>query len=173
MEIAIFIVRILLGLLFVVFGLNGWFHFIPLPPRQGRAAEFIGAMVGTGYFNVVLLLLWIEKGLALRWSSWFFGFSCCGSIGRASLVSCRIRANHPSALRSASDAEGLGEHTRGDQRSQPQDGAFEEAGRSCYPADMKRRTASARIGARDTAFTCGQSADTGIESVTMICRIAG
>ncbi|PYJ24018.1 MAG: hypothetical protein DME91_09960 [Verrucomicrobia bacterium] len=56
MEIVIIIVRILLGLLFVVFGLNGWFHFIPLPPRQGRAAEFIGAMIGTGYFNVILIL---------------------------------------------------------------------------------------------------------------------
>jgi len=56
MEIVTIIVRILLGLLFVVFGLNGWFHFIPLPPRQGRAAEFIGAMIGTGYFNVILIL---------------------------------------------------------------------------------------------------------------------
>ena len=56
MEIAIFVVRILLGLLFVVFGLNGWFHFIPLPPREGRAAEFMGHMISTGYFNVILVL---------------------------------------------------------------------------------------------------------------------
>ena len=56
MEIVIIIVRILLGLLFVVFGLNGWLHFIPLPPREGRAAEFIGAMIATGYFNVILVL---------------------------------------------------------------------------------------------------------------------
>ena len=56
MEIVIIIVRILLGLLFVVFGLNGWLHFIPLPPREGRAAEFIGAMIATGYFNVILIL---------------------------------------------------------------------------------------------------------------------
>ncbi|PYJ45103.1 MAG: hypothetical protein DME85_13720, partial [Verrucomicrobia bacterium] len=56
MEIVILLVRVVLGLIFIVFGLNGWFHFIPLPPRQGRAAEFIGAMIGTGYFNVILIL---------------------------------------------------------------------------------------------------------------------
>ena len=56
MKIATIIVRSLLGSMFIVFGLNGWFHFIPLPPRQGRAAEFIGAMIGTGYFNVILIL---------------------------------------------------------------------------------------------------------------------
>jgi len=56
MEIVILVIRILLGLLFVVFGLNGWLHFIPLPPREGRAAEFMGAMISTGYFNIILVL---------------------------------------------------------------------------------------------------------------------
>jgi putative oxidoreductase len=56
MEIVTIIARILLGLIFVVFGLNGWFHFIPLPPREGRAAEFLGTMAATGYFNVILVL---------------------------------------------------------------------------------------------------------------------
>jgi putative oxidoreductase len=41
--------RILLGLIFVVFGLNGFFHFLPQPPMSGPPAEFAGALVATGY----------------------------------------------------------------------------------------------------------------------------
>jgi len=42
-------VRVLLGLVFVVFGLNGFFHFIPQPPMSGPPADFAGAMIATGY----------------------------------------------------------------------------------------------------------------------------
>ena len=41
--------RILLGLIFVVFGANGFFHFLPQPPMSGPPAEFAGALVATGY----------------------------------------------------------------------------------------------------------------------------
>lgn len=44
------IARILLGLIFFVFGLNGFFHFIPNPPPPERAAAFAMALMGTGYF---------------------------------------------------------------------------------------------------------------------------
>jgi len=80
MEIVIIIVRILLGLLFVVFGLNGWFHFIPLPPRQGRAAEFIGAMIGTGYFNVILILQVVGGLLVLIGISVPLGLTLLGPV---------------------------------------------------------------------------------------------
>ena len=80
MEIVIIIVRILLGLLFVVFGLNGWFHFIPLPPRQGRAAEFIGAMIGTGYFNVILILQVVGGLLVLTGISVPLGLTLLGPV---------------------------------------------------------------------------------------------
>lgn len=43
------ILRVLLGLLFVVFGLNGFFHFMPMPPMEGAAASFMGALAATGY----------------------------------------------------------------------------------------------------------------------------
>ena len=43
------IFSILLGLLFVVFGLNGFFHFMPVPPMEGDAAAFMGALAATGY----------------------------------------------------------------------------------------------------------------------------
>jgi uncharacterized membrane protein YphA (DoxX/SURF4 family) len=57
MKYAIIIVRVLLGLLFVVFGSNAFLHFIPMPPLpQGDAGAFIGALMNTGYLYVVATL---------------------------------------------------------------------------------------------------------------------
>ena len=54
MKYAIHIVRILLGLLFAVFGTNGFFHFMgPIPPMEGHAGAFIGAMASSGYLYVI------------------------------------------------------------------------------------------------------------------------
>lgn len=41
--------RLLLGAVFFVFGLNGFFHFIPQPPSPGPAAAFGAALAYTGY----------------------------------------------------------------------------------------------------------------------------
>lgn len=42
--------RILLGLLFLVMGLNGFFHFLPAPASiPPKAGAFFGAMMATGY----------------------------------------------------------------------------------------------------------------------------
>ena len=48
--------RILLGLVFFVFGLNGFFHFIPPPstPMPERATAFIGGLMGAAYFLPLL-----------------------------------------------------------------------------------------------------------------------
>jgi putative oxidoreductase len=46
--------RILLGLVFFVFGLNGFFHFIPVPPMEGIPATFFTGLAATGYFLPVL-----------------------------------------------------------------------------------------------------------------------
>jgi len=43
------VARYLLGVVFFVFGLNGFLHFIPQPPMSGPPAAFAGAMVATGY----------------------------------------------------------------------------------------------------------------------------
>jgi putative oxidoreductase len=56
MKYAIIIARILLGLVFVVFGSNAFLHFIPMPPMQGQAGAFIGALVSSGYIYVIALL---------------------------------------------------------------------------------------------------------------------
>jgi len=49
MRVARLIARILLGLIFTVFGLNGFLHFLPMPPMSGPPAEFFGALFHTGY----------------------------------------------------------------------------------------------------------------------------
>jgi uncharacterized membrane protein YphA (DoxX/SURF4 family) len=56
MKIAVLIARILLGLLFLVFGLNGFFHFIPMPPPTGLAGQYMGALFVSHYLVVVFLL---------------------------------------------------------------------------------------------------------------------
>src|SRR6187551_2434787 len=43
------IARVVLGLVFFVFGLNGFLHFLPQPPMSGPPADFAGALFATGY----------------------------------------------------------------------------------------------------------------------------
>ena len=54
MKIVTLIARLLLGLIFVVFGLNGFLNFLnmgPMPP--GLAGQFIGALAQSHYLWVV------------------------------------------------------------------------------------------------------------------------
>lgn len=53
MKIVSVIARILLGLIFLVFGLNGFFHFLPMPPPTGLAAQFFGAIFASHYWVVI------------------------------------------------------------------------------------------------------------------------
>ncbi len=54
MKIATIIARTLLGLIFVVFGLNAFFNFIPLPPPKGElAGEFMKALFVSHYLYAV------------------------------------------------------------------------------------------------------------------------
>ncbi len=55
----------LLGLIFFVFGLNGFFHFLPMPELPQPASDFMGALVASGYFMVVLKLVEVISGLLL------------------------------------------------------------------------------------------------------------
>ncbi len=64
MKYAIIIVRVLLGLVFVVFGSNAFLHFIPVPPMQGEAGAFMGALINSGYVYVIALLQ-VVGGLCL------------------------------------------------------------------------------------------------------------
>jgi uncharacterized membrane protein YphA (DoxX/SURF4 family) len=54
MKIAAMIARYLLGLVFLVFGLNGFLHFIPMGPMpSGLAGQFIGALMQSHYVLIV------------------------------------------------------------------------------------------------------------------------
>ena len=57
--------RFLLGLIFVVFGLNGFLHFIPMPPPSGVAGQFIGALFISKHLLVVSALQAISGALLL------------------------------------------------------------------------------------------------------------
>ena len=71
MKYAIIIVRVLLGLMFVVFGSNGFFHFMgPMPQLQGDAGAFLGALVNSGYIYVIAALQ-VVGGLCLLIGSRF------------------------------------------------------------------------------------------------------
>lgn len=65
MKFAIIGARVLLGLVFVVFGLNGFFHFIPTPEMTEAAGSLMGALVATGYFMMVVKLVEVLAGLMI------------------------------------------------------------------------------------------------------------
>jgi putative oxidoreductase len=65
MKIATLIARILLGLLFLVFGLNGFLHFIPMAPPAGLAGQYMGALFLSHYLVAVFLLQTIGGALLL------------------------------------------------------------------------------------------------------------
>jgi uncharacterized membrane protein YphA (DoxX/SURF4 family) len=54
MKIATIIARVLLGLVFVVFGSNAFLHFIPMgSPPQGLAGEYLHAFFASGYVYAI------------------------------------------------------------------------------------------------------------------------
>ena len=60
------IARLLLGLIFFVFGLNGFLGFLPPPPLpEGPAQEFMGGLAAAGYFFPVLKALEVVAGAML------------------------------------------------------------------------------------------------------------
>jgi len=65
MRIAALIARNLLGLMFLVFGLNGFLHFIPQPPPTGVGAQYLGLLSQTHYLVPVLLLQTVGGALLL------------------------------------------------------------------------------------------------------------
>lgn len=63
--IAAHIARVLLGLIFLVFGLNGFLHFIPMPPPTGTAGEFVFGLVKAGYFFPFMAAIQVVCGTLL------------------------------------------------------------------------------------------------------------
>ena len=61
------VARVFLGLIFFVFGLNGFLHFIPNPTEAlpDRAAAFLGGLMGTGYLFPLLKGVEVTAGFML------------------------------------------------------------------------------------------------------------
>lgn len=55
--------RLLLGLIFLVFGLNFFLQFLPAPPMSGPPMEFAKALVASGF--VMTLVKVVEVGASL------------------------------------------------------------------------------------------------------------
>jgi len=64
MKIASLIARLLLGLIFLIFGLNGFLNFIHMPPPTGVAAQFFGAIFASHYY-IVIFAVQVLGGLLL------------------------------------------------------------------------------------------------------------
>jgi hypothetical protein len=62
--------RIGLGLLFLVFGLNGFFHFLPNPALPPEAGAFLGALAATGYMFPLIKATEVGAALLLLSNRW-------------------------------------------------------------------------------------------------------
>ena len=65
MRTASAIARYLAGVIFLVFGLNGFLNFIPLPPPGGIAGQFMGALYASHYLWVIFAFQVIAAVLLL------------------------------------------------------------------------------------------------------------
>jgi uncharacterized membrane protein YphA (DoxX/SURF4 family) len=59
------VARVLLGLVFFVFGVNGFLHFIPQPPPPAPAMAFFGALFATGYMLPLIMGTQLLVGVLL------------------------------------------------------------------------------------------------------------
>ena len=60
-----FIAQYLAGVIFLVFGLNGFLNFIPLPPPGGIAGQFMGVLYASHYLWVIFAFQVIAAVLLL------------------------------------------------------------------------------------------------------------
>ena len=59
------IIRILLGLIVLIFGLNKFLQFMPMPPLPESASEFMGVLVKSGYLMQAVAIVEIVTGIML------------------------------------------------------------------------------------------------------------
>ncbi len=64
------LVRIVLGVILIVFGSNKLFHFLPIQPPVGQAAHFMSSLNATGYIFPLLGFLEIVIGSLLLFKKW-------------------------------------------------------------------------------------------------------
>ena len=59
------IARVLIGLVYTIFGLNGFLGFIPIPAMDGGAGAMMGALAATGYMLPFIKATEVVCGLML------------------------------------------------------------------------------------------------------------
>jgi hypothetical protein len=59
------VARVLMGVPFLVFGLNGFLHFLPTPPMPAAAGAFVGALAASGYLFPILKSVEVASALLL------------------------------------------------------------------------------------------------------------
>jgi putative oxidoreductase len=64
-KIAAAVVRYLLGLMFFIFGLNGYLNFMPMPPMEGNMLTYMTGLMASGYFLPLLKFLEVLIGALL------------------------------------------------------------------------------------------------------------
>jgi putative oxidoreductase len=66
LNVSVLVARILLGLIFFIFGLNFFFHFIPNNSQpEGRAAAFLGGLFQSGYLFPLIKVIEVLSGIFL------------------------------------------------------------------------------------------------------------
>ena len=65
MKTAVLIARILLGVIFVVFGLNGFLQFLPQPEMPQAAIAFFGGLAASGFMLPTLFATQLVGGALL------------------------------------------------------------------------------------------------------------
>lgn len=65
-SVSVIAARIVLGLIYFVFGLNFFLHFLPTPPSAGGVADaFVGGLFQSGYFFPMLKSIEVVLGALL------------------------------------------------------------------------------------------------------------
>jgi len=62
--------RIVLGLILIIFGANKFAHFMPVPELPEAASEFMGALNKTGYMFPLIGAIEVISGLLLILKKW-------------------------------------------------------------------------------------------------------
>lgn len=57
-------IQILSGLMLVVFGLNKFLHFMPMPPASPEMGEYMKALFATGFIFPIIAVIEILAGLS-------------------------------------------------------------------------------------------------------------
>ncbi|MFQ5349383.1 MAG: acyltransferase, partial [Thermoanaerobaculia bacterium] len=64
------VARILFGLAFTVFGINGFLNFLPPPEPSAEGGAFLGALMATGYFFPFLKIVETVCGVLILIGRW-------------------------------------------------------------------------------------------------------